>query len=661
MHFFGRTPVNKWIYSVQFAIVAACVGLGTLASANIDDTLFVLGQKKFSAGEITVGYATAPADDNNAHAVLPYSEQESFPVLDLESFWARDSSRLRLDSLVSSRNDYIAEFFYDFTGRFRLSLLDESLVHRLDHQPLVSPAPAAQILTTDEDPTAEYNLKFRQQDVALRFSPQFLASHVTLRYHRTSKDGDHQLRFLNEDPNGNCTNQCHIVSRTRPVDQETQEFFAMADAHLGPLEMSIDHLQRRHDDQAGIPTSDFGNGLAQQHDVLPDNRYGLTTFKLHNSQAGGLVAAASLSAGKRKNESEQNDVAPIQAETDIFKAAGDLSWTPAPLVTFAFRYRITRIDNEIGAAYLTPVLALPAGIDVTRNIYGASAVLRPTRRLTAKGDYQHEQIRRDHTRSDSFWVVPKDEAIDRLTLDLHYRPFIKSKTRFDLGYLFTRSSDPAYAMSNENTHVVKVGARIAPAPHWGINANLRGEEGENGGVTAPLSTGQFLFDRTSRKGDVTVNGWLTPHQRVTVGTTLGFSHLRIEQDLRFGRYAGTTDIVAPDAETRQIVRTAAINLNLLLSKKLSCSTEFHHVRGSYHFSPEFSEQPVGVIVLSDDGLKDIDSIELRQNGLSAGLNWQLQERLSLGLGYVYDYYHDIKNRRLDATVQSYKFTVTKSW
>ena len=650
--------MNKWIYSVQFAIVAACVGLGTLASANIDDTLFVLEQKRLSSGEITVGYATAPTDDDNTQAVLPYSELESFPVLELESFWARDSSRLRLDSLVNSRKDYIAEFFYDYTGRFRFSLLDESLVHRLDHQPLVAPAPTAQILTSDEDPTAEYNLQFRQQDVAVRFSPQFLASHVTLRYHRTSKNGDHQLRYLDE----NCTTQCHIVSRTRPVDQETQEFFAMADAHLGPLEMSIDHLRRVHDNQAEIPTDDFGSGAAQQHDVLPDNRYGLTTFKIHNSQAGGLVAAASLSAGKRKNESEQSDVAPIQAETDIFKAAGDLSWTPSPLVTFAFRYRIVQLDNEIGAAYLTPALALPAGIDVTRNTYGATVVLRPTRRVTAKGDYQHEQIRRDHTRDDSFWVVPRDEAIDRLALDLHYRPFIRSTTRFDLGYLFTRSSDPAYAMSNENTHVVKAGARIAPSPHWGLNANLRAEDGENGGVTAPLTTGQFLFDRTSRKGDATVNAWVAPTQRVTVGTTLGFSHLLIEQDLRFGRYAGTTDVVAADTETRQIVRTAAVNLNLVLTKKLSCSTDFYHVRGSYHFSPEFPDQSVGLLpVLTDDGLKDIDSVELRQNGFSAGLNWKLQERLSLGLRYIYDNYHDIKNRRLDATVQSYKFTITKSW
>lgn len=648
--------MDKWIYSVQFVIVAVCVGLGTLASAHIDDTLFVLGQKKLSSGEITVGYATVPADDKNTQAVLPYSEQESFPVLDLESFWARDSSRLRLDSLVNSRNDYIVEFYYDYTGRLRLSLLDESLVHRLDHQPL-SPS-TAQIVTTDNDPEAGYELQFRQQDVALKFSPQFLASHVTLRYHRTVKNGDHQLRYLDE----NCTTQCHINSRTRPVDQETQEFFVMADAHLGPLEMSIDHLQRRHDNQAKIPTNDFGSGAAQQHDVLPDNRYGLTTFKVHNSQAGGVVAAASLSAGKRKNESEQRDVAPIQAETDIFKAAGDLSWTPAPIVTFAFRYRITQIDNEIGAAYQTPALALPAGIDVMKNTYGATVVLRPTRRLTAKGDYQHEQVRRDHTRDDSFWVVPEEEAIDRIALDLHYRPFVKSTTRFDLGYLYTRSSDPAYAISNENTHVVKVGARIAPAVNWGIYANLRAEEGENGGVTAPLATGQFLFDRSSRKGDGTVNVWLTPHQRVTVGTTLGFSHLHIEQDLRFGRYAGSTDVIATDVETRQIVRTAALNLNLALTPKLSCSTDLYHVRGSYHFSPEFQELSVGSLpLLSDDGLKDISSMELRQNGLSAGLNWQLQERLSLGLRYIYDSYHDIKNSRLDATVQSYKFTVSKSW
>jgi opacity protein-like surface antigen len=652
MYFFGRIPVNKWNYIVQFAIVAGFVVLGTPALANIDDTLFVLGQKQLTSGEITVGYATASSDDSHSQAVLPYSEQKSFPVLDLESFWARESSHLRLDSMVNSKKDYIAELYFDYTGRLRLSLLDESLVHRFENLPL--PPSSALIEAVKSDPDVDYDLQFRQQEVALKYSPQFLASHLTLRYHRTTKYGEHQLRYLDE----NCTTQCHIVSRTRPVDQNTQELFVMADAHLGPLEMSLDHLQRLHDNQAAIPTNDFGSGPAQQHSVLPDNRYDLTTFKIHSSQAGGLVAAAALSAGKRKNESEQLAMSQVQAETDIFKAAGDLTWTPSPLSTFSFRYRITQIDNQVSS----PSLLLPEGIDVTRNSFGAAAVLRPTRKLTAKADFQHEQIRREHTRDDRFWVVPEDEEIDRLALDLHYRPFVKSTTRFDLGYLYTRSSDPAYAMSNQNTHVVKAGARISPAHNWGITGNLRGEGGESGGVTAPLSTGQFLFDRTSRKGDASVNAWLSPNQRVTVGTTLGFSHLLVEQDLRFGRYAGTTDVIASDAEMRQIVRTAALNLNLRLTQKVSCSTDLYHVRGSYHFSPEFLDQDVASLpTLTAEGLKDIDSMELRQNGLSAGLNWQLQERLSLGLRYSYDNYHDIKNQRLDATVQSYKFTVTKSW
>lgn len=636
--------MNRWIYSLHVVIVAVCVGLASIASATIDDTLFVLGQKNISSGVITVGYATAP-DDKETQAVMPYSEQKSFPVLDLESFWARDSSHLRLDSLVNGKKDYLAEFHYDYTGRLRLSLLDESLVHRLDHQPL--PTPSVQIETND--PPADFDVQFRQQDLALKFSPQFLASHVTLRYHRTSKNGDQQLRYLDE----NCTTKCHIYSRNRPVAQETKELFAMADAHLGPLEMGLDHLQRTNDNQAEIPTDDFGSGPAQQHDVLPDNRYDLTTFKIHNSQAGGLVAAASVSAGKRKNESEQSDVGLIHAETDIFKGAGDLSWTPSPLVTFAFRYRITQIDNEVGA--------LLEAIDVTKNIYGATVILRPTRRVTAKGDFLHEQIRRDHTKTDSFWAVPKDEAIDRLSLDLQYRPFVKSTTRFDLGYLYARSSDPAYAMANENTHVVKVDARFSPTLNSGITANLRVEEGENGGVTAPFSTGQILFDRVSHKRDGTINAFFTPGQRLTIGTTLGYSHLLIEQDLRFGRYAVSTDVVAPDVETRQIVRTAALNMNLAVTKKLSCSADLYHVRGSYHYSPEFSDVPAGIPPMTDAGLQDVNSIELRQNGLAAGLNWYLQERLSLGFRYVYDNYHDIKNRRLDATVQSYMATVAKTW
>ncbi|MDO9081377.1 MAG: hypothetical protein Q7U44_11305, partial [Desulfuromonadales bacterium] len=327
--------MNKWIYLVPFALVAGCFVLATPASANIDDTLFVLGHKQLSSGEITVGYATASSDDSHSQAVLPYSEQKSFPLLDLESFWARESSRLRFDSLVNSKNDYIAELSFDYTGRIRLSLLDESLVHRFDNLPLPPSSPPLILNPPPLDSDVDYDVRFRQQDVALKFSPHFLPSHLTLRYHRTTKDGAHQLRYLDE----NCTTQCHIVSRVRPVDQETREFFVMADAHLGPLEMSLDHLQRRHDNKAAILTNDFGSGPAQQHSVLPDNRYGLTTFKIHSSLAGGMVAAASLSAGQRTNESEQAEMSQVQAETDILKATGDLTWTPSPISTFSFRYR----------------------------------------------------------------------------------------------------------------------------------------------------------------------------------------------------------------------------------------------------------------------------------------------------------------------------------
>lgn len=642
----------KSLYTVQIAIVVVCIiGFTTLAAANIDDALFTLGQKSLTMGELTIGYATAPADDDNTHEVLPYSEQKSFPVLNLESFWARNLTHLRFDSLVNGRNDFVAELHYDYNSRIRLSLLDESLVHRLDHLPL--PPSSTQIVTNEYDTNAEYEQKFRQQDIALKLSPKFLASHLTLRYHRTERNGSKEMRYLDE----NCATQCHINSKTRQINQETQEFFVMADAHLGALEMSIDHLQRAHDDKAEIPTDSFG-AVSAQHDVLPGNSYGLTTLKLHTSQAGGLVAAGSLSLGKRKNESEQTDISPIHAETDIFKAAGDLSWTPSPLLHFSTRYRISRIDNDVASAYLVPALLIPEAIDVTKNTFGVAAVWSPTRRLSLKADYQHDQILREHTNSASFWTLPQDEAIDKITVDLNYRPFIKSTTRFDLGYTLIHSSDPAYAMSNQNTYIIKANARISPATNWGIDAGLRGEKGENGGV---VNTDNILYDRNSQKGDATFNAWYSPHQKLTLGTNFGYSHLLVEQDFRYGHYVVPTDGVASNVEMRQIVRSAAVNLNFAATRKLNCISEFHIIYGDYQYSPEFSSFNDGLNLLTSAGLDEAGHVDLRQNGFSAGLNWALRERLALGLRYLYDSYHDAQNRRLDETVQSFMLTASKSW
>lgn len=648
--------MNKRINSIQLFLIAISLGFAGVASAHIDDTLFVLGQKKYTIGNILIGYATVPVSDN-AESVLSYSEQKSYPIFDLESFIARDTSHLRFDSELHGENDYLHEFHIDHTGHLRLSLLDESLVHLVDHQkPVLPPSVTTPVSTLESDSVEDHRLQYHQQDVGLKYTPSFLTSHITLRYHHISRIGDQQLRYLDE----NCTSQCHIVSRSRAVKQRTDEVFVMADAHLGGLELGIDHLQRTHDNQAEIPVDSINN-LSKEHDSLPDNRYQLTTFKIHNSLAGGLVAAGSLSAGTRRNDTDQSDGAPILAQSEILKGAGDLTWTPSPLVDFSFRYRISRIDNDVDAAYLPSTLIVPEAIDVTRNLYGGMVVFRPTRRLMVKGDYQHEQIHRQHTQADSFWVVPKVEKVDRLAIDLDYRPFLKSTTRLNLGYLYKRSSDPAYAMSDENTYIFKAGARFTPSSSWGVNANLRAEKGENGGVVAPLSEGQVLFDRSSHKKDLNFNAWMKPSKILSIGTTLGYSHLLVEQDLRFGRYGLSTDVVAPDAENRQILRTASLNTNLAVTRRVNCNLDLYHIRGSYHFSPEFLDQTVGSVLLTDADLQDINSIELKQNGLAAGLQWQAQERLTFGLRYVYDKYHDVKDTSLDSTVQSYMLTVAKSW
>lgn len=637
----------------------ACLLMGlcfmpVIALANIEDTT---GGQRLFFGHLQLGYQEI-ATDGPTELALPYSEQESYPTLDVASLWVKSGTHVGMSGTIEGEKDYTGEFDLDLNGRLRFYARDESLYHQLQPLPgLESPADGT-VVYTNTAPDDRYDLQYRQQDMALKLTPTLLASHITVRYRRTLQDGKAPLHYLDE----NCTSQCHINGTSRKIDQESNEYSGMLDAHLGPIEASTEYLQRTFENEAPIPTDLFGGSLTPaQHDVRPGNRYSNCTIKVHTSLAGGLVAAASTSAGRRENETEQTDVAPIHAEADVLRASGDLTWIPTPIVSFVFRYRWTNIDNDVSSAYTSPIIVdIPEAIDINRNSFSGAVAIHATNKLTLKGGYRRDIIHRANVVDTGFWPLPEEENIDRFNADLQYLPFGRSSTRLDAGYQFTHSSDPAYAMASQDLHRVTANFRMNSAANWGMMASLRGESGENGGVKAPTSAGEYLFDRTNRKGDATVSAWVSPWSRLTLGGSFGYSDARHRQDLLFGHY-GTTDVIADNVESRQIVRNASLNLNARLTDKLNGGVEVHRIRGSYRYNPAFADFIDGVEVLTAAGLGEIGSLEVIQDGLAANLSWEAMESWYLGARYTYDAYNDRKDDLPVGKVQTYMGTVAKTW
>lgn len=458
-----------------------------------------------------------------------------------------------------------------------------------------------------------------------------------------------------------------------------------------------------------------------QHDEDPDSRLVESTVRLHTSLSGGFVAAGSFSIGERKNQSDllgqPSGVDGVESETDYYKGAGDLTITPTPKWTLNFRYRLFDADNDnsdVVSAY-DQDLANAEGrdfpvrdnIDLRRSSYEAAVAYRPHRNLTLKGRYQIEQIHRGNTGGpdqhsgfsafftdgldlpvpdpgrgniDYVWELPQDEEIQRLKVGLLARPLGNGDLKMNLWYQFTATDEPAYGTVSDDRHEAFFSSIYSPSSHWGVNVTAKASDDSMtrheeflfaaGGIPAPVH-----LDRRSEQQDVTLGVWTNPHSRLNAGVNYGFLRSRIRQDLLFGNDLGNPASTPPvashsiedeEVEYSQRVHTVSANAALRLTEQLNLRLEGYHIRSFAKYSPDFgfvapSADPVFVYPASSDVLKDLTKLDIRQNGLRAGIDWSPVPVWTCSADFTYDDYEDRNSSAFDGTVQTYMVTLARAW
>ena len=167
-------------------------------------------------------------------------------------------------------------------------------------------------------------MEVQQSSVAVRGKLPNYPAHVNLSYWRLNRQGQKQLRYVDESCGG-----CHKQSRSRTVDRVTEEFKGSVDAHLGPVDLIFEQLVRLFRNREDIPEDTFephyyrtASPALLQHDEVPDARLLESTIKAHTSLAGGLNAAASFTYGTRKNQSDLTTVTPSKRRPTSPKPSG---------------------------------------------------------------------------------------------------------------------------------------------------------------------------------------------------------------------------------------------------------------------------------------------------------------------------------------------------
>lgn len=642
---------------------------------------------------VTIGYRGISSDDN-AGRVLEYDSLEAGPLFNIKLFSDQGAYHLDLDVDYLNEDDYLAQLLVNSGDLLRLDLHSERFFHNLDHIPYAAGTEGSRpdasfgglsVNFTDRDPGDDYGLRLDISDARLKVKAPDYPAHVNLAYWRYEKQGEKQLRFVDE----SCTG-CHMQSRSRAIDRVTEEVKAGLDAHAGFLDVALEALLRTFRDRKAIPVDSFGNlnggpiflrtaGL-YEHDEDPDSRLQELTLRLNTAPSGGLVGSASFTLGERENRSDLSSLHPVEAETDYFKGTADVTYTPGELWTVNFRYRLLDMDSDNADRYRDYYpdadLNVRDSIDLTRAWYEALVNYRPWKSLTLKAELRREEIERSDTGTATVahsgfsrtivpvWNLPDEEVITRVKFGFTGRVLERAALKLNGWAAVQRSDDPAYGISFSEKRELFLAASYTPATLWGFTASVDFIDEENDEHTIDFVSASYPLERNREQKNFSLGAWLTPREGLSFDVNYGYLRTTIDQDLLFG--ASEDFVIENDGvDFRQSVQSVTVGVTWQALEELACRLEGYHIRSKASYSPDFPAQEfdytIATASISSSDLKGISKLDLRQNGLRGRLDWQVDDHWSCGIEATYDNYDERGSDVFDGSVQTTMVSLTRAW
>ncbi len=565
---------------------------------------------------------------------------------------------------------------------------------------------------SDANPDADYGLRLQFDEARAKFKLGDYPGHVQVKYWRQTKQGKKQLRFAEEGhetgvhatpPSGATCNSCHVQSKTRDVKRVTDEFTASIDAHVCYLDLVFEQMVRFFTVKDAIPVdSYYGHSrfgpmdlTNLQHSEDPESRLIQSTVKARTSLTGGFVADAAYTYGQRQNRSDlaastAGGVDGVEAETTYQKVAGNVSYTPVASLTFNLRYRMLDIDTK-NADVLTTGDSFPSrpttgppvsyrvrdNLDVNRYQVAAAASWRPNKILTLKGDAQREVVTRGMTGAptpfssstaplppvgtdsgiNTRWNLPDQEVIDQFRVNLTARPLGNQALKLNTWYRYSHSSDPAYGTSYKDRHEGFAGLNYNSRAYWGATVAGRAQRDSNNEQTLADGTAGKR-SREQLSGDL--GFWMTPLANLTAGVNYGYLRSKIRQDVLLG--ALSTVIPTNNADYLMNSHTLSLYTVLQILDNLSLRADGYYLQSTAQFTPELLALtfPNGLIATSDD-LSAISRLDICQQGISAGIDWEPLDQWRIGLTYAFDDYNARNSDIYDGTTQTLTGSLAYSW
>jgi hypothetical protein len=488
-------------------------------------------------GDFFLGYRWVDTEDSLKAAEYIYPG--SYATFGLNLLSAPLPYRYHVNAEFLSKYDFYSDagFAYKDLVLFRDILV--GVHHNLNHYDYTFG------LREDRNPSDAYYVDFTSNLMSLRLKTPDFPFHTFVNHRYVEQDGRIQQRFflgyINQlDP----TNK--MISESRDIDWTSNAVKLGANSHLGPIEIEYAYDQAKFDPgQNNILVDNYPEYTstinpdrpagAYPHNVIPETESSAHTVKMHSSYTGGIVAAATLS-----NLSQKNNFSLTESTT--WKGAFDLSWIPAPAVSFFFKYRHRDVDMDtpdeiylVGyngdKSYYGSLPPVRQGISYDKDMFSLSTRYRHSQRLSLFAGYEFSQLdRKDIAEWPSLTPQTKIHSID---LKAQAKPFDKVKIKAI--YEYKNYDQPAYNTTPDKSNMLKLTTTYTPSPALNIYLEYLLALTESDSLSYLDIDSPVPLERDGKRDHflASLTTGLTP--KLSLTASWYYQRWKIEQDLLFAK------------------------------------------------------------------------------------------------------------------------------
>jgi hypothetical protein len=619
---------------------------------------------EFSA-TVEVGGIYAESEGNRTF-IFPYDPLDSSAVFFLDILNLKPGGRsFSFDSSFRSSEDWKADLRYDHGAIFSIGVGAQEFTHVQPHQEFApgfeSPAPpfgSVHVEPADMNPGENYNSSIREHTADFKVRIPSYPAHIRGSGRVYTREGPHQMKYFYRSCS---THVCHTNSKTRDLDQETQEYNIGFDSHLGPVDFVYNRNMMTFTDKADDPVDFFGDFVMGRpvagdypHHTNPDIESYADEFKLNTNLTNKTVLALNYSDGERKNETSE-----ITVDQRHFVA--DLSYTMSARHFFAARYLYDdRKTAEISEDASAVREALEQAEEPGRRENSGEITyrFRPRSGVNIHSHVQYREITRDEYEVSN---LPEKTTVTTADIDGHFQVSPSLDLEAELARDWT--ADPAYATDFTDRWRYALGATWAPAPVFSLLARYTGFTGTNDDAAA-LERGYYdpetleeNFERNSTGHNFLALGTWVPAAKLTFVLSYNYSRNDIDQDQILGT-ASYPDLSfrSDDNPFESLYQIGRLEAIWAATKQLRLTCGGMVIAGEETWEPEVDGRPELTA-----GLSDIALHEFTKYMLDAEASYDFSRSLELSLLGFYADYDDKTDDGGDGSGGGAMVTVSKRW